>query len=194
MIRADELLRAVRDERAGRVVHEDPRRAELGQLARLLDERVRLAGASGAVHEPRVERAARIRDRRACLAQVRDVVQWVVEAEDVDAVLRRTRDEAADDVAADGTRADEEAAAERDAERSRYARLDRANALPRALDAAAHGRVEDAAPGDLEAREAGAVEDLRDAEDLGGRKLAGERLLREQPDRGVDELRHGSGP
>ena len=165
----DELLRPVRDERAGRIVHEDPRRAELGQLPRLLDERVRLARAARAVDEPGVERATGARDRRAGLAEVRDVVQRVVEAEDVDAVLGRARDEAADDVAADRPRADEEAAAERDPERRRHARLDRADALPRALDAAPHGRVEDAAAGDLETREPGAVEDLRDAEDLGGR-------------------------
>ena len=115
----DELLRAMRDECAGRVVDEDPGRAEVGKLPRLLDEHVGLARAPRAVHEPRVERAARARDRRARLAEVRDVVERIVEAEDVDAVLGRARDEAADDVAADGPRADEEAAAERDAERRR---------------------------------------------------------------------------
>ena len=36
----DELLRGVREERAGRVVHDDPGGAEVGQLARLLDEHV----------------------------------------------------------------------------------------------------------------------------------------------------------
>ena len=70
-----ELLRTVRDERARRVVHEDPRRAELRQLPRRLDERVGLARAARAVHEPGVERAAGVRDRRARLAQVRDVVR-----------------------------------------------------------------------------------------------------------------------
>ena len=111
----DELLRPVRDERARRVVHEDPRRAELGQLPRLLDERVGLARATRAVDEPGVERAAGARDRGTRLAQVRDVVQRVVQTEDVDPVLRRARDEAAHDVAADRPRADEEATAQRDA-------------------------------------------------------------------------------
>ena len=117
-----------------------------------------------------------------------------MEAEDVDAVLGRARDEAADDVAADGPRADEEAAAERDAERRRDAPLDRADALPRTLHAAAYRGVEDAAPRDLEAGEARAVEDLRHAEDFGRRQLAGEGLLREQPDRRIDELGHDAGP
>ena len=190
----DELLRAMRDERAGRVVDEDPCRAEVGQLARLLDERVGLTRAPRAVHEPRVERAARARDRRARLAEVRDVVERIVEAEDVDPVLGGARDEAADDVAADGPRADEEAAAERDAERRRDAPLDRADALPRALHAAPHGGVEDTAPGDLEAREARTVEDLRHSEHFGRRQLARQGLLREQPNRRIDELGHDAGP
>ena len=168
----DELLRAVREERPGGIVHDHPRRAELRQLARLLDERVRLARASRAVHEAGVEGAAGVRDRRARLAQVGDVVQRVVEPEDLDAVLGRAGDEAPDDVAADGARADEEAPAQRDAERRRHARLDPADALPRALDAPAHGRVEDAAARDLEAGEPGAVEDLGDAEDLRRRQGA----------------------
>ena len=138
-----------------------------------------------------MERAARTRDRRARLAEVGDVVQRVVQAEDLDPVLGRARDEAADDVAADGTRADEEPTAQRDPERRRHARLDRADPLPRALDAPPDGRVEDAAARDLEARESRLVEDLRDAQDLGGRQLPRERLLREQADRRVDELRHG---
>ena len=189
-----EVLRPVRDERARRVVHEDPRRAELGQLPRPLDQRVGLAGAARAVHEPGVEGAAGTRDRGARLAQVRDVVERVVETKDVDAVLRRARDEAAHDVAADGPRADEEATAQGDSERSRDAALDRADPLPRALDATAHGGVEHTAARDLQAGEPGSVEDLGDAQHLGRRQLARERLLREQPDGGVDELRHGSGP
>src|SRR5262249_8982431 len=95
-------------------------------------------------------------------------------------------DEAADDVAAHGTRADEEAATERDAEGGRDAGLDRANPLPRALDAPAHCRVEDAAPRHLQTREPRPVEDLRHLEDLRGREVPGERLLREQPDGRVD--------
>jgi hypothetical protein len=103
-------------------------------------------------------------------------------------------DEAPHDVAADRPRTDEEAAAERDPEWCLDPRLDRADALPRALDAPAHGRVEDAAARHLEAREPGAVEDLRDAEDLGRRQTTRQRLLREQPNRRVHQPRHGAGP
>ena len=53
-----------------------------------------------------------------------------------------------------------------------------------------HRRVEDAAARDLEAREPGAVEDLRDAEHVARRDAPGERLLRQEPDRRVVELRH----
>ena len=84
----------------------------------------------------------------------------------------------------------EEPAAERQAERRRRARVDRADALPRALDGEPDGRVEHAAAGDLEVREAGRVEDLGDAEHLTGRELARERILREQADGGVDDLGH----
>ena len=129
-------------------------------------------------------------DRLARLAQVGDVVQRVVQPEDVDAVLGRRGDEAPHEVGADRPRADEEAAAEREPERRRRARLERADPLPGALDAAPHGRVEDAAARDLEAGEAGAVEDLGEAEDLGGRHAPRERLLREQPNGRVDQARH----
>jgi len=61
--------------------------AELGQHARPLDERVDLAGAAGAVDEPGLEVAPGGDDRLGGLAEVRDVVQRVVETEDVDAVL-----------------------------------------------------------------------------------------------------------
>ena len=103
-----------------------------------------------------------------------------------------------------GPRADEEAAAERQRERRRRARLQRADALPRALDPAAHGAVEDAAARDLEVREAGAVEELGEAQQIRRRHQARERLLAEDADRRVDEARHdrdlsapvrgGSGP
>ena len=95
-----------------------------------------------------------------------DVVQRVVEPEDVDAALGGGRDEAADEVAADGPRADEEAAAQRQRERRLRPRLQRADPLPRALDAAPDGGVEDAAARDLEVREAGAVEDLGEPEQI----------------------------
>ena len=114
-----QLGRAVRGERAGRVVDDDARRAELGQLARLLDERVRLPGPARAVHEPGVERPTGARDRRARLAEVRDVVQRVVQPEDLDAVLGGARHEATDDVSADRPRADQEPSAQRDPQRSR---------------------------------------------------------------------------
>ncbi len=187
----DELLRDVREERAGRVVDEHARGAEVAESPRLLDERVGLAGAPRAVDEPDVELAARADDRLAGLAQVRDVVQRVVQPEDLDPVLGRARDEPAHDVGRDRLRADEEPPAERDPERRRRARVDRADPLPRALDPAPDGSVEDTAARDLEAAEAGAVEDLRDPQHLTGRHHARERLLREQPDRRVVELRHG---
>ena len=55
--------------------------------------------------------------------------------------------------------------------------------------AAPHGGVEDAAARDLEVGEARAVEDLRDPQHLAGRQLARERVLREQADGRVDDLR-----
>ena len=187
---ADELARLVRLEPAARVVHERPRRLDLRQLLRLLDELVHRALVARAVDEAGMELLARGDDRLARLPQVRDVVERIVQAEDVDPVLRRRGDEAADEVGADGACADEEAAAQRQAERRRRPRLQRANPLPRALDAAADGRVEDTAAGDLEQREAGAVEHLGDPEQLAGRHAPGQRLLREQANGGVDEPRH----
>ena len=163
---------------------------ELRQLPCLVDERVGLVRSTGAVDEPGVERAAGARDRRTCLAQVGDVVQRVVEPEDLDAVLGGTGDETPDDVPADRPRPDEEAAAQRDSERCRDTGLDRPDPLPRALDPPAHGRVEDATARDLEAREAGAVENLGHPQDLRSRNPPGQRLLREQPDRRIDQLRH----
>ena len=146
--------------------------------------------AAGAVDEADVELLARGDDRLARLEQVRDVVERVVQPEDVDAVVGRAGDEAAHDVGGDGSRADEEAAAEREAERRRRARVDRADALPGALDGAPDGRVEHAAARDLEVREPGRVEDLGDPQHLAGRQLAGERILREQANGGVDDLGH----
>ena len=186
----DELLGLVGEQRARGIVDDDARRAELRELPRLVDERVGLVRATGAVDEARMERAAGAGDRRARLAQVGDVVQRVVEPEDLDAVLGGAGDEAADDVPADRARSDEEAPAQRDSERCRYAGLDRPDPLPRALDPPAHGRVENATARDLEAREARPVEDLGDPQDLRSRKPPGQRLLREQPDRRVDQLRH----
>ncbi len=141
-----------------------------------------------------MEGPARARDRVARLAEIRDVVQRVVEPEDLDAVLGRARDEAGDDVAADRLRPDEEASAERDPERRRDTRLDRADPLPGRPGTPADGRVEHAAARDLETREPGLVEDLGNTQDLGARQGACEGLLREEANRRVDELRHDSGP
>ena len=95
-----------------------------------------------------------------------------------------------DEVGVDRARADEEAAAQRQPERRLDARLERADPLPRALDAALDRGVEAAAARDLEVREAGAVEDLCEPQQLGGGNPPGERLLAEQADRRVGERRH----
>ena len=104
------------------------------------------------------------------------------------------RDEALGEVAAHGTRADEEPAAQRERQRRRRAGLERADALPRALRATADRGVEDAAARDFEVGEAGGVEDLRKAQQVGGRHQPGQRLLAEDADRRVDEARHDGGP
>src|SRR6185295_6336262 len=100
-------------------------------------------------------------------------------------------DEAAHDIGRHGLRPDEESPAEREPERRCRPRVDRPDPLPRALDPPPYRRVEDAAAGDLETPEAGAVEDLRDPQDVAGRDAAGERLLRQEPNRRVVELGHG---
>ena len=112
-----ELACAMRLQRAGRVVQENARRAEVRQLARLLHQGIGLARSARAVDEPRLELAARLGDGVGRLAQVRDVVERVVQPEDVDAVRGGGRDEAADEVVVDRARADEEAAAQRQTER-----------------------------------------------------------------------------
>ena len=84
-------MRTVRLQGAGRIVEEHPRSAEIRQLARLLDEGLGLAGRPGAVDESGFELGAGIRDRLRRLTEVRDVIQWIVETEDVDAVLRGGR-------------------------------------------------------------------------------------------------------
>ena len=165
-------------------------RAELGQPLRALDQRVDLARRPGAVDEARLEVALGRDDRLGRLAEVRHVVQRVVQAEDVDAVLGGGRDEPAREVGVDRARADEEAAAEREPERRLRARLQRADPLPRALEAALDRRVEAAAARDLEVREAGAVEDPGELELGGHRHGARERLLPEQADGRVGEGRH----
>ena len=107
-----------------------PAGARPGRRARRFRRRAR------AVDEAGVELALGGGDRLARLAQIRDVVQRVVQAKDVDAALGRGSDEAADEVAADRPGADEEAAAQRERERRLRPRPERADPLPRALDPA----------------------------------------------------------
>ena len=171
-------------------MHEDTRGAEPGQLARLLDERLDLARVAGPVDEPGIELLARGGDRLARLAEILDVVQRVVQAEDLDPALGRRGNEAPDEIAADRVRADEEAAAQRHRKRRLRALVECADPLPGALDAAAYGGVEDAAARDLQIREPSTVEDLREPQEIDRRHVARKRLLPEQPDRRVDELRH----
>ena len=140
---------------------------------------------------PCVELPVGLGDRLARLAEIGDVVQRVLEAEDVDPALGRARHETPGEVAADRVRADEEPAAERHAERRLRPSLQRADPLPRALDAAPYGRVEDTSAGDFEIREAGAVENLGEAEEVRRRHPVGKRLLAQQPDRRIDERGHG---
>src|SRR5882672_1318279 len=88
------------------------------------------------------------------LAEVRHVVQRIVEAKDVDAVRGGARDEPPDDVRADRLRADEETAAQCDAERRLRPRIDRADPLPGTLHGALDRRVEHATARDLQAGKA----------------------------------------
>src|SRR5207248_6587573 len=99
-------------------------------------------------------------------------------------------DEAPSEIGVHRTGADEKATAEGETERRLHARLQRADPLPRALEAALDGGVEAAAAGDLQIGEAGTVENLRERELLGRRHPPGERLLSEQADGRVGEGRH----
>ena len=76
--RADEVLRLVRLQRAGRVVQQHAHGSELGQRLRALDQRVDLAGRARAIDEPGFEVAFGGDDRLGRLAQVRDVVERIV--------------------------------------------------------------------------------------------------------------------
>jgi hypothetical protein len=185
-----QLRGAVGLQRACRIVQEDPRGAQVRQLARLLHQRTGLTGAARAVDEARLELAARLGDRVCGLPEVRDVVERVVQPEDIDPVRGRGRDEAANEVVVDRTRADEEATAQRQAERGLHARFQRPDALPRALDTAPHGALEAPAAGHLEVGEACAVEDFRDAQLLCRRQPPCQGLLPEEPDGRVGEARH----
>ena len=129
----------------------------------------------------------------AATLQVVGVVQRVVQAERVDPARSGARHEAAHEIVADRPRPDEEAAAHREHERRRRPRPDRSDPLPRALDAPADGRVERPAAGDLEIGVSRTIEDLGQPQQLCGRHRPRERLLREHPDRGVDQSRHQRG-
>jgi hypothetical protein len=172
-------------------VQQDPRRAERGQLASLLEQRLGLAGPAGAVDEPGLELGARIRDGRRGRTQVGDVVERIVQPEDVDPVRGGRRDEAANEVVVGGTRADEKPPADGEPEGRLRPGPQRPDPLPRALDSPANGAVEAAPAGDLEVGEAGAVEDLGDEQLVGRRQAAGEGILAEQPDRRVRKARYG---
>ena len=106
----------MRLECAGRIVEKHARRAELGELLRLVHELL-LAFGAGAVDEARLELPVCGHDRLARLAEVRDVVQRVLEPEDVDSALGCACDEPPRKIAAHGPRADEEAAAKRHSQR-----------------------------------------------------------------------------
>jgi hypothetical protein len=113
-----------------------------------------------------------------------------VQAKDIDAAFRRRRDEAARKVRTDGPRADEESPAEGHRKRGLRPCLERPDPLPGALDPAPDGAVEDAAAGDLEVCEAGAVQCLGELEQIRGRHPTGERLLGQESNRRVDERGH----
>jgi hypothetical protein len=181
-------------ERARRVVDQHSGRAELRQALRALEQHLDLAARPGAVHEPDRQLFAGFADRAGRFAQVPQVVERVMDAEDVDAAGSRAGDEAAHDVAGHGTRADEEAAPQRHPERRGAARPERADALPRALDPEPDGAVEAASARDLETREPGVVELPDELVEPGRRDPLGQRLLGEEPDRRVDERRHASAP
>ena len=149
--------------------------------------------ATTAVEQPGLELLAGADDRFGGLTQVVDVVEWIVEAEDVDPALGGARHEPPGEVTADGTRADEEPPAQSQRQWRRRSCFQCADALPRALDASPDRVVEDAAARDLEVREPRPVEDRRQAQDLGGRHPTGERFLAEDADGRVDEARHEVG-
>ena len=165
-------------------------RAELGEPARLLDEHLGLSALAGAVHQPGLELALRLRNRLGGVAEVGDVVERVVQPEDVDPVLGGGGDEPPREVVVDRALADEELAAQGEPEGRRRARLDHADPLPRALDAALDRAVEAAPAAHFEVGESRPVEDLGEAQDLRRRDTPGKRLLPEQADGRVDECRH----
>src|SRR5207247_9040755 len=112
------------------------------------------------------------------------------QAEDLDPVPGGGGDEPADEVVVDRPRPDEQATAQSETERRLHAPLERANPLPRTLDSAPNGAIEAPAARDLEIREAGPVQDLRDPQLLRGRQSPSQGLLAEQAHSGVGKRRH----
>ena len=162
-----------------------------GQLLRALDERVDLPLAAGAVDEADVELLARGEDRLARLEQVRHVVERVVKPEDVDPVVGRAGDEAAHDVGGDGSgagRGTGRGAPGRAA--SSCARRSRGCAPMGSRPRAGRPSRRRRRPRPR-GRQSPPVEDLGDPQHLAGRELAGQRVLREQANGGVDDLGHG---
>jgi hypothetical protein len=155
----------VRLERSRWVVQEDACRTEVGQLLRLLDQLL-LGGRARAVDEARLELPVCGRDRLARLTEIRNVVQWILETENIDSALGRAGHEPSSEVAADRPRADQEPASQGHPERRLRPRLERTDPLPGALDSAAHRGVEDATTGDLQVGKAGVVEKLRQPEEI----------------------------
>ena len=113
-----------------------------------------------------------------------------METEHVDSVRGGRRDEAPNEVVVRGARADEETPPQGEAERRLRPCLERADPLPRALDAAPDGAVEAAAPRHLEVSEARTVQDLGDTELICRRQPTGEGVLAEEADRRVRKARH----
>ena len=110
--------------------------------------------------------------------------------EDVDAALGGARDEPAHEVALERARADEEPAAKGHSERRRAASVKRANPFPGAFDASLDEPVEAAAAGYLETAEPRLVERAGELEQLRAPDVPGQRLLAQEPDRGVPQLGH----
>ena len=173
-----------------RIVEKHARGPEIRQLLRLFDELLGASRDTGAVDEAGIELPTGGRDRLAGLAQVRDVVQRVVQTEDLDAVLGGAGHEAGHEVTGDRLRADEEAPAKSQAERRLRPRVDGSDLLPGALHPTPHGAVEHPTARDLERSEPRAVEDLDELEQLAGRDPAGQRRLAEQANGRVDERGH----
>ena len=118
-------------------------------------------------------------DRRGRGLEVADVVERVEDAEDVDAVLGRLVDEAAHDIVAVVTVADDVLAAQEHLQRSaHHVLLDQPQALPRVLVEKAQGGVEGGPAPAFQGVEADVVHGLEDGEHVGRAHARGpQRLL-----------------